>query len=71
MRAGRLIRETLEGLGGSAGGHGSMAGARIPLSGTRSARTELKREIVVRFQKAFGVEGERGSALLNLGQPDA
>ena len=70
MRAGRLIRETLVGLGGSAGGHGSMAGARIPLSGKRKDRDALKREIVRRFQKAFGVEGERGTGLLNLGQQE-
>lgn len=68
MRAGRLIRDTLVGLGGSAGGHGSMAGARIPLSGTRKARAAIKHEVVSRFQKAFNVEGERGTALLNVGQ---
>ncbi len=68
MRAGRLIRETLVDMGGTAGGHGSMAGARIPLSGTRKTREALKSDVVSRFQKAFGVEGERGSALLNVGQ---
>ncbi|HTP24525.1 MAG TPA: DHH family phosphoesterase, partial [Anaeromyxobacteraceae bacterium] len=31
MNAGRLIREVIEERGGSAGGHGSMAGARLPL----------------------------------------
>ncbi|MBS1148584.1 MAG: hypothetical protein H6Q89_282 [Myxococcaceae bacterium] len=71
MRAGRLIRDTLVGLGGSAGGHGSMAGARIPLSGTRRDRAALKQEVVSRFQKAFGVEGERGTALLNVAQQDS
>ncbi len=68
MRAGRLIRETLDGLPGTAGGHGSMAGARIPLSGTREQRSALKREVLRRLKKAFNVEGERGVALLNTPQ---
>lgn len=66
MRAGRLIREVCIDLGGSAGGHGSMAGARIPLSGTRAQRAAVKRELLSRFKLAFGVEGERGTSLLNL-----
>ncbi len=65
MNAGRLIREVCEGLGGSAGGHGSMAGARLPLVGKRANRAELKREVVRRFKAAFGVEGERGVSLLS------
>lgn len=69
MRAGRLIRDVCVDLGGSAGGHGSMAGARLPLSGTRAQRLALKRELVRRFKKACGVEGERGTALLNLAPP--
>ncbi len=65
MNAGRLIRELCADLGGSAGGHGSMAGARLPLSGTRSQRAALKREVVKRFKQALGVERERGVALLS------
>lgn len=65
MNAGRLIREVCADLGGSAGGHGSMAGARLPLSGTRAQRTVLKREVVRRFKAAFGVESERGVSLLS------
>ncbi|MDP1919037.1 MAG: DHH family phosphoesterase [Myxococcales bacterium] len=65
MNAGRLIREVCEGLGGSAGGHGSMAGARLPLVGKRANRAEVKREVVRRFKAAFGVEGERGVSLLS------
>ncbi len=63
MNAGRLIRETVAGLGGSAGGHGSMAGARLPLSGTREERAAFKRKVVKRFKASFGVEG-RGTSLL-------
>lgn len=65
MNAGRLIREVCEGLRGSAGGHGSMAGARIPLVGKRASRAAVKREVVRRFKAAFGVEGERGVSLLS------
>ena len=36
MNAGRLIREICEDRGGSAGGHGTMAGARLPLRAARS-----------------------------------
>lgn len=65
MNAGRLIREVCEGRGGSSGGHGSMAGARLPLWGTRAQRTALKRELVKAFLVAFGVEKSRPQALLS------
>ena len=65
MNAGRLIRETCASFGGSAGGHGSMAGARLPLTGRKSQREAFKREVVRRFKEAFGVEGERGASLLS------
>jgi nanoRNase/pAp phosphatase (c-di-AMP/oligoRNAs hydrolase) len=65
MNAGRLIREICEDRGGSAGGHGSMAGARVPLWGTRRQRSQLKQEIVKGFREAFGVEKERGISLLS------
>ena len=65
MNAGRLIRETCADFGGSAGGHGSMAGARLPLAGRKAQREAFKRELVRRFKTAFGVEGERGASLLS------
>lgn len=65
MNAGRLIRETCASFGGSAGGHGSMAGARLPLTGRKAQREAFKRELVRRFKEAFGVEGERGASLLS------
>ena len=43
MNAGRMIREVCENVGGSAGGHGSMAGARLPLSGNKAQRNQFKR----------------------------
>ena len=41
-----------------------MAGARIPLWGTRAQRAALKREIVKDFLERFGVKRERGVPLL-------
>jgi nanoRNase/pAp phosphatase (c-di-AMP/oligoRNAs hydrolase) len=66
MNAGRLIREVIEEKGGSAGGHGSMAGARIPLRGMASlARAKLKAELVQRFLKEFGVRaGRKGKKIV-------
>jgi nanoRNase/pAp phosphatase (c-di-AMP/oligoRNAs hydrolase) len=54
MNAGRLMRETCSGRGGSAGGHGSMAGARLPLWGTRAQRAAFRRDVVRGFLEAFG-----------------
>jgi nanoRNase/pAp phosphatase (c-di-AMP/oligoRNAs hydrolase) len=65
MSAGRLIREICDDLGGSSGGHGSMAGARLPLSGNAAKRKAFKRELVAKFLEAFGVEDERPVALLS------
>jgi nanoRNase/pAp phosphatase (c-di-AMP/oligoRNAs hydrolase) len=64
MNAGRLIREICQDRGGSAGGHGSMAGARIPLSGSRSQREAERKQILRRFLEGFGVERERPVSLL-------
>ncbi len=64
MNAGRLIREVCENRSGSSGGHGSMAGARIPQWGTRAQRAALKREIVKDFLDRFGVARQRGVPLL-------
>jgi nanoRNase/pAp phosphatase (c-di-AMP/oligoRNAs hydrolase) len=65
MNAGRLVREICEDKGGSAGGHGAMAGARLPLSGPRAQRAARKRAIVGRFLEEFGLAGERPSSLLS------
>lgn len=64
MNAGRMIRELLEDRGGSAGGHGSMAGARFPLTGNRAQRNAVKREVVRRLLEGFGVHRERPVPLL-------
>jgi nanoRNase/pAp phosphatase (c-di-AMP/oligoRNAs hydrolase) len=65
MNAGRLIREVIEAKGGSAGGHGTMAGARIPLKGTSAAaRKRLREEVVRAFLDAFGVKARKGKKLV-------
>lgn len=68
MNAGRLIREICDDLGGSSGGHGSMAGARLPLHGTAAQRKRLKRGLVRRFLTEFGISDRKGEKLLTLGQ---
>ena len=65
MNAGRLIRDVIEEKGGSAGGHGSMAGARIPLRGLGPiARARFKAELVQRFLKEFGVRARKGRRMV-------
>ena len=65
MNAGRLIRQVIEEKGGSAGGHGSMAGARIPLRGLApAARARLRQELVQRFLSGFGVRTRRPRRLV-------
>jgi nanoRNase/pAp phosphatase (c-di-AMP/oligoRNAs hydrolase) len=55
MNAGRLIRDLLGPLGGSAGGHGSMAGGRIPLPDDRPRRAAALRKRLLRaFLSEFG-----------------
>ena len=57
MNAGKLIREVIEERGGSAGGHGSMAGARLDLDHlSQAARRRAKAEIGERFLREFGVK---------------
>jgi nanoRNase/pAp phosphatase (c-di-AMP/oligoRNAs hydrolase) len=70
MNAGRLIRDICENLGGSAGGHGSMAGARLPLPTGRPV-SALRRGLMRAFLEAFGVKGERPRSLLLAGKSAA
>ncbi len=65
MNAGRLIREVIEAKGGSAGGHGTMAGARLPLrSLSGAARKRLRDEVVRSFLDAFGVRARKAKKLV-------
>lgn len=65
MNAGRLIRDVIEAKGGSAGGHGTMAGARISVKGlSGAAQKRLREEIVRDFLDAFGVKARKGRKLV-------
>lgn len=63
MNAGRLVQEILPPMGGSAGGHGTMAGGKIPLPDPESARAAFKARIVKRFLQAFGAP-PKGESLI-------
>lgn len=66
--AGRLIREVIEGRGGSAGGHGTMAGARLPLQGrSAAARATFAAGVVAAFLDAFGVKGRAPRRIVGAG----
>ncbi|GAC1602716.1 MAG: DHHA1 domain-containing protein [Myxococcales bacterium] len=62
MNAGKLVRETCRPLGGSAGGHGAMAGVRIPLDGRDEAA--LSETIFAAFLRAFHVKVGPGTPLV-------
>jgi nanoRNase/pAp phosphatase (c-di-AMP/oligoRNAs hydrolase) len=64
VNAGKLVREVCAPLGGSAGGHGAMAGARVPLRG-RSAEL-LAADISVAFLRAFRLRPSVGTPLVAL-----
>ena len=60
MNAGKLIREVIEERGGSAGGHGSMAGARLDVAElSDAARRRVKLELAEAFLREFGVKPSR------------
>ena len=62
VNAGRLVRAVCAPLGGSAGGHGAMAGARIPLDGREPAL--LAQQIFGAFLRKFRVEPGPGEPLV-------
>jgi len=64
VNAGKLVREVCAPLGGSAGGHGAMAGARIPLRG-RSPEL-LASDLFAAFLKAFHLRPGPGTPLVPL-----
>ncbi|MBS2024579.1 MAG: DHH family phosphoesterase [Deltaproteobacteria bacterium] len=66
QNAGKLVREICRPLGGSAGGHGAMAGARIPLSGRDLS--ELSRRIFDAFLEAFKLPPGPGEPLVPEGE---
>ena len=62
MNAGRLVREICRTLGGSAGGHGAMAGARVPLLGRDP--NQLSETIFAAFLRAGHLEPGPGTPLV-------
>lgn len=63
--AGRTIRRVIEERGGSAGGHGSMAGARLPVEGlSQAAEGRLKASLVRAFLRAFKVRARKPRKLV-------
>jgi nanoRNase/pAp phosphatase (c-di-AMP/oligoRNAs hydrolase) len=65
MNAGRLIRDVIEAKGGVAGGHGTMAGARLPVKRLGAAALRRVREDVVRsFLDAFGVKARKARKIV-------
>src|SRR5207302_361030 len=65
VNAGKLVREVCAPLGGSAGGHGAMAGARIPLRG-RSPEL-LANDIFATFLRAFHLRPGPGTVRAGAG----
>ncbi len=65
MNAGKLIRDLCENRGGSAGGHGSMAGARLPLPPGKSQVAAFKKSLFTEFLEAFGAADARPRPMLS------
>jgi nanoRNase/pAp phosphatase (c-di-AMP/oligoRNAs hydrolase) len=64
--AGQLIRDVIEPRGGSAGGHGTMAGARLPARGLKPAA--LKRLVAQVARDFLAAFGEPGRQVIRIGQ---
>jgi nanoRNase/pAp phosphatase (c-di-AMP/oligoRNAs hydrolase) len=65
VNVGKIIREVIEARGGTAGGHGTMAGARLPVKGlTPTAKRRVKDGVVRAFLDAFGVRARKGKRLV-------
>jgi nanoRNase/pAp phosphatase (c-di-AMP/oligoRNAs hydrolase) len=62
VNAGRLVRQVCAPLGGSAGGHGAMAGARIPLQGRH--REDVVHELFGAFLRASKLPDGPGEPLV-------
>jgi nanoRNase/pAp phosphatase (c-di-AMP/oligoRNAs hydrolase) len=65
--AGRILHTIVGDLGlGTAGGHGSMAGARIPMDGrSHRSRADIRRRLLSRLVTAFGQDYRHFHRILN------
>lgn len=68
--AARVLRRVV-GRMGSAGGHGEMAGARVPLKrpATESTPEETRERILERLLEVLGGKGREGKPLLRIAEP--
>ena len=76
MNAGKMIREVIEPEGGTAGGHGSMAGARLPVTGTTPAARRLDLAVAGQYRwiaagAALGTVLAFMMAVIGLSLPEA
>ena len=62
VNAGKVVREVCSAFGGSAGGHGAMAGARIPLDDRTQG--QLAQELAAAFLKVFHLRAGPGTPLV-------
>lgn len=62
FNAGKLVRQVCAPFGGSAGGHGAMAGARIPLRGRDAGA--LAEQLFAAFLRSFHLEPGPGEPLV-------
>jgi len=67
LNAGRLIRAVTSRHGGSAGGHGAMAGARLPVP-TPRRRAPLARQVLEDLLEGLGAAPGAGVPLLDLAE---
>lgn len=65
--AGRILSELCSGLKGSAGGHASMAGARLALPAGEEAVWRFKQAFLMRFLKRLGIHDLMGVSLSSIG----
>lgn len=63
INAGRLMREVIDEEGGSAGGHGSMAGGRVPIPSSARDTASQRQRLLKHFLSAFGAPS-RGEPLV-------
>jgi nanoRNase/pAp phosphatase (c-di-AMP/oligoRNAs hydrolase) len=64
VNAGKLVREICGPMGGSAGGHGAMAGARVPLR--KRSSDLLASDLFAAFLRSFRLRPGPGTPLVTI-----